>query len=151
MASLSARMSGITQSGGLYGFNIQMTPDEESDTILAEVEVPPAYASEHEVRNKAQTSLMCYKVTGKFPNLSDDMQQRPSPLSKVRDLRKLTGCSLKDAFVAVSQADIPTFAGDVVMALAAITNEETARDRSAQMRLENPALDRAFPIPNLTD
>jgi hypothetical protein len=40
MASLSARMSGITQSAGLFGFNIQMLPHEGSETVLAEIEVP---------------------------------------------------------------------------------------------------------------
>lgn len=53
MASLSARMSEITQSAGLFGFNTQMLPDSASETVLAEIEIRPAFASEHEARNKA--------------------------------------------------------------------------------------------------
>ncbi|WP_114944408.1 hypothetical protein [Microvirga calopogonii] len=148
MAILSARMSGITQSEGLFGFNIQMLPNGDSETVLAEIEVPPAFASEHEARNKAQTALMCYELTGKFPNFSDWHPQRPSLISRVRELRDLAKCSLKEAVSALSQANEPRFAGDVLMALAAIKDETGAHDRSVQWRIENPALDRAFPVPN---
>jgi hypothetical protein len=147
MASLSARMSGITQSAGLFGFNIQMLPHEGSETVLAEIEVPPAYTSEHEARNKAQSALMCYELTGKFPNFSEGVQGS-SLFARVRELRSLAKCTLKEAVAALSQANEPRFAGDVLMALAAIKDEEGAHDRSAQWRTENPALDRAFPVPN---
>ena len=148
MASLSARMSGITQSAGLFGFNIQMLPHEGSETVLAEIEVPPAYTSEHEARNKAQSALMCYELTGKFPNFSEGVDQGPSLISRVRELRYLAKCNLREALAALSQANDPRFAGDVLMALAAIKSEEGAHDLSARWRNENPALDRAFPVPN---
>jgi hypothetical protein len=148
MASLSARMSGITQSAGLFGFNIQMLPHEGSETVLAEIEVPPAYTSEHEARNKAQSALMCYELTGKFPNFSEGAEPGPSMIARVRELRDLAKCNLREAIAALSQANEPRFAGDVLMALAAIKDEQGARDLSSRWRRENPALDRAFPVPH---
>ncbi|MBD2745907.1 hypothetical protein IC232_04260 [Microvirga sp. BT688] len=101
MASLSARMSEITQAAGLFGFNLQMLPNDGSETVVAEIEVGPFYTSEHEARNKAQSALMQYELTGKFPNFSADAPQQESQISKVREFRKRTGCTLKEAFDAV--------------------------------------------------
>jgi hypothetical protein len=148
MANLSARMSKITQAAGLFGFNLEMLLGEDPDKVVAEIEVRPSCPSEHEARNKAQAALMQYELTGRFPNFSEGMPQAPSPISKVRDLRKLTGCSLKEAFDAVTRADEPRFAGDVLMSLAVLRNEASAQDLSAQWRAENPALDQAFPAPH---
>lgn len=147
MANLSARMSEITQAAGLYGFNLQMLPNDGSETVVAEIEVRPSYTSEHEARNKAQSALMQYELTGKFPNFSADLPQQDSQISKVRDLRKMMDCTLKEAFDAVARCEEPRFAGDILMSLAALRDEASASDLSAQWRVENPALDQRFPLP----
>lgn len=128
MASLSARMSEITQAAGLYGFNLQMLPNDGSETVVAEIEVRPSYTSEHEARNKAQSALMQYELTGKFPNFSEGALQQDSQIAKIRELRKITGCTLKEAFDAVARSDEPRFAGDILMSLAALKDEATALD-----------------------
>lgn len=90
---------------------------------------------------------MCYELPGKFPNFTDWLPQEPSLISKIRELRKLANCSLREALAALFQADEPRFGGDVLLSLAAIRGEGNSRDLSARWRKENPARDRLSPIP----